>query len=64
LVALALVAGAWGVLGYQLFIAFDGGRTWAHAAYRLEYFNYPLGIRVPERPGDHVCYQDCPYDVP
>jgi hypothetical protein len=64
LVTLALLGSAWGLLGYQLFFAFDGGRTWAHAAYRLEYFNYPLGIRVPERPGDHVCYRDCPYDSP
>lgn len=59
---LLLVALAWGVLSHQLFVAFDGGRTYAHAAYRLEYFNYPLGLRPSERPSDHVCWDECPYD--
>ncbi|HEY7515825.1 MAG TPA: hypothetical protein VIC87_15160, partial [Vicinamibacteria bacterium] len=59
--ALALVAGAWMVLAYQLLIAFDGGRTYAHAAYRLEYYNHPL--KLPKRrPAEYVCYDTCPYD--
>ena len=62
--ALSLVACSWSVLAYQLFIAFDGGRTYAHAAYRLEYFNYPLRIRPLEKGGDHVCFDTCPYDRP
>jgi hypothetical protein len=63
-VALCLLACSWSVLAYQLFFAFDGGRTYAHAAYRLEYFNYPLRLRTPEKSGDHVCYDTCPYDPP
>ncbi len=62
--ALGLIACSWSVLTYQLFVAFDGGRTYAHAAYRLEYFNYPLRIRPLEKGGDHVCYDPCPYDRP
>jgi hypothetical protein len=62
--ALGLIACSWSVLAYQLFIAFDGGRTYAHAAYRLEYFNYPLRLRPLEKGGDHVCYDTCPYDRP
>jgi hypothetical protein len=62
--ALCLIACSWSVLAYQLLIAFDGGRTYAHAAYRLEYFNYPLRLRPLEKWGDHVCYDTCPYDRP
>ena len=61
--ALCLVACSWSALAYQLFWAFEGGRTYAHAAFRLEYFNYPLGLRPLDRPGaSHVCFDDCPYD--
>jgi len=60
--ALCLIGCSWGVLATQLFVAFEGGRTYAHAAFRLEYFNYPLRLRPLESPGDHVCFDDCPYD--
>lgn len=60
--ALCLIGCSWGVLAYQLFAAFEGGRTYAHAAYRLEYYNYPLHLRPLENLGDHICFEDCPYD--
>ena len=60
--ALILVAGAWSVLASQLFFAFDGGRTYAHAAYRLEYYNHPLNLPRRPLPDDYVCYDSCPYD--
>ena len=63
LIALALVALSWAVLVYQLLFAFDGGKTYAHAALRLEYFNYPLRIRkLTDDSDSHVCLDVCPYD--
>ena len=60
---LALIAASWSVLCYQLFVAFDGGETYAHAAYRLEYYNYPLHLRPLRGPLDsYVCFDPCPYD--
>jgi hypothetical protein len=60
---LALIAVSWSVLSYQLFVAFDGGETYAHAAYRLEYYNYPLHLRPLRGPLDsYVCFDPCPYD--
>jgi hypothetical protein len=63
--ALALVALSWSVLLYQLLVAFQGGKTYAHAAYRLEYYNHPLHLRPLESPADsYVCFDPCPYDEP
>lgn len=63
--ALALVAVSWSVLLYQLLVAFQGGRTYAHAAYRLEYYNHPLHLRALGSPEDtYVCFDPCPYDEP
>ncbi len=63
--ALALVAASWSVLLYQLLVAFQGGKTYAHAAYRLEYYNHPLRLRPLESPDDsYVCFDPCPYDGP
>ncbi len=60
---LALIVASWSVLSYQLFVAFDGGETYAHAAYRLEYYNYPLHLRPLRGPQDsYVCFDECPYD--
>jgi len=60
---LVLVLASWGVLSYQLLVAFDGGNTYAHAAYRLEYYNHPLHLRPLGHPYDtHVCFDPCPYD--
>lgn len=61
----ALVAVSWSVLLYQLLVAFQGGKTYAHAAYRLEYYNHPLHLRPLEGPADsYVCFDPCPYDEP
>jgi len=63
LVALALIAMSWSVLTYQLWFAFEGGKTYAHHGYRLEYFNYPLHLRPLKDPSDrHICFDGCPYD--
>ena len=63
--AFALVAVSWSVLLYQLLVAFQGGKTYAHAAYRLEYYNHPLHLRPLEGPADsYVCFDSCPYDEP
>jgi hypothetical protein len=63
-VALGLVALSWAVLTYQLMFAFDGGQTYAHASFRLEYFNYPLRLRALKDGGDsYTCGDVCPYDV-
>jgi hypothetical protein len=60
---LALVALSWSVLSYQLLVAFDGGKTYAHAAYRLEYYNYPLHLRpLRDAMDSYVCFEPCPYD--
>lgn len=65
LAPLGLIACSWAVLGYQLLWAFDGGRTYAHAAYRLEHYNYPLRLRPLLGPDDsHICWDHCPYDEP
>jgi hypothetical protein len=63
LAALALIAMSWSVLIYQLAFAFEGGKTYAHAGFRLEYFNYPLRLRPLTGPSDsYICIEDCPYD--
>jgi hypothetical protein len=63
MIALVLIAGSWSVLVYQLWFAFDGGKTYGHHGSRLEYFNYPLHIRPLTSPSDnHVCLDVCPYD--
>jgi len=62
-VAVGLVSLSWCVLLWQLLVAFDGGKTYAHAGFRLEYFNYPLHLRKLDGPNDnYVCYDPCPYD--
>ena len=42
-----------GVINYQqLFIAFEGGKTYFHKAYDLEIYNYPLYLRPLNGPDD------------
>jgi len=63
--AIGLVSLSWCVLLFQLLVAFDGGKTYAHAGFRLEYFNYPLHLRQLTGPDDnYVCVDHCPYDRP
>ena len=45
------VAAALLVLGYDLFVAFDGGRTYAAHAFLLGTFNHPLWLPEPSGPG-------------
>jgi hypothetical protein len=63
---LTLILISWGSLFYQLFIAFDGGKTYAHHAFRLEYYNYPLHLRSLRNSQDtYICGTwgiTCPYD--
>ena len=62
---LALLAVSWSVLLYQLLVAFQGGKTYAHAAFRLEYYNHPLHLRPLRGPEDtYACFEVCPYDEP
>jgi hypothetical protein len=61
--AVGLVSLSWVVLLFQLLVAFDGGKTYAHAGFRLEYFNYPLHLRKLQGPDDNwICTDNCPYD--
>jgi Dolichyl-phosphate-mannose-protein mannosyltransferase. len=61
--AVGLIAISWCVLLFQLLVAFDGGKTYAHAGFRLEYFNYPLHLRKLNGPDDnYICNDQCPYD--
>jgi hypothetical protein len=63
--AAGLIVLSWCVLLWQLLVAFDGGRTYAHAGFRLEYFNYPLHLRKLNGPDDnYICIDPCPYDQP
>jgi hypothetical protein len=63
--AVGLVSLSWCVLLFQLLVAFDGGKTYAHGGYRLEYFNYPLHLRTLAGPDDnYICGDHCPYDRP
>jgi hypothetical protein len=65
LIALVLIALSWSVLTYQLVFAFDGGKTYAHHGFRLEYFNYPLRLRAIEDGSDsYFCVDQCLYDRP
>jgi hypothetical protein len=43
MIALLVVSGT--VLYHQLFIAFDGGESYAHTAHGLEFYNHPLHLR-------------------
>lgn len=64
-ILVGLVGLSWCVLLWQLLLAFDRGRIYAHAAFRLEYFNYPLHLRELAGPDDsHTCDEPCPYDRP
>ena len=61
--AVASISISWCVLLFQLLVAFDGGKTYAHAGFRLEYFNYPLHLRKLQGPDDNwICGDVCPYD--
>ena len=52
---LILIVMAWGSLYYELFIAFEGGKTYAHPAYDLERYNHSLHLRPLTHPDDmHV----------
>ena len=42
---LILIVIAWGSLYYELFVAFEGGKTYAHPAYDLERYNHSLHLR-------------------
>ncbi|MBE9117809.1 hypothetical protein IQ249_18070 [Lusitaniella coriacea LEGE 07157] len=54
---IGLIALSWVILSHQLFIAFDGGATYAHHATNLEYYNHPLRLRPLEDSNDmHVTY--------
>jgi len=39
-------------LAYDVFYAFDGGRSWAHHPYALEIYNHPLHLRALRGPND------------
>jgi hypothetical protein len=61
--ALGLFGVAWAVLTYQLWFAFEGGKTYAHHGARLEYFNYPLRLRELKDESDtYICIDVCIYD--
>lgn len=49
---IALIISAWSSSYYQLFFAFDGGKTFAHPAHDLEYYNYPFQLRPLTTPDD------------
>jgi len=61
-----LIGISWIVLCYQLFAAFEGGKTFAHHAYKMEHFNYPMHIRPLKGPNDmHTCGHEgipCPFE--
>ena len=50
--SLLLIACTWMTSYYQLFVAFDGGKSFAHHAYDLEYYNHPLYLRPLLSPDD------------
>jgi hypothetical protein len=49
---LALMAISWAAAVYQLFIAFDGGKSFAIKPYRVPTYNHPLNLRELKGPGD------------
>jgi hypothetical protein len=50
--SLLLIACTWMTSYDQLFVAFDGGKSFAHHAYDLEYYNHPLYLRPLLSPDD------------
>lgn len=53
--ALSSLLLAWGVMVFDLWIAFDGGRTYAHHPTNIEFYNHPLHLRLLQGPDDmHV----------
>jgi hypothetical protein len=68
LFALSLIVLSWAVLSYQLFFAFEGGKTYAHHAFNLEFYNYPLHLRPLRDSNDtYICGEKgiiCPYQLP
>lgn len=51
-ICLFLIFLSWTTLYYQLMVAFDGGKTFAHPAYDLEIYNHPLYLRELRSPDD------------
>ncbi len=52
---LILIVTSWSSLYYELFIAFEGGKNYAHPAYDLERYNHSLHLRPLTHPDDmHV----------
>lgn len=62
-----LIILAWIVLYYQLFIAFDGGKSYALHPYNLEFYNHPLHLRqLRDKQDRHICGEKgivCPYQI-
>jgi hypothetical protein len=56
LFCIAIIACSWSTLYYQLFIAFDGGKTFAFPAYDLEWYNHPYFLRPLNSPDDMHTY--------
>lgn len=52
-----LIAVSWITNFYQLFIAYDGGKTFAHPAYGIADYNHPLHLRKLNGPDDmHILW--------
>ncbi len=56
LLCLTLIISSWTVLHHQLFVAFEGGRSYKHHAHNLEYYNYPLGLPKLNHPSELHTY--------
>jgi hypothetical protein len=52
LLSIFLILTSWSITYYDLLIAFNGGKTFAHPAYGLEYYNHPLYLRPLQSPED------------
>jgi hypothetical protein len=51
-----LIVCSWCTSYYQLFVAFDGGKTFAFPAYDLEWYNHPYFLRPLNSPDDMHTY--------
>jgi hypothetical protein len=49
---IALIVCSWCTSYYQLFVAFDGGKSFKFPAYDLEWYNYPFFLRPLVHPDD------------
>ncbi|HXH19725.1 MAG TPA: hypothetical protein VNJ07_11650, partial [Chitinophagales bacterium] len=57
--SLFLILLSWIVMYHQLFVAFDGGKTYAYPAFDLERYNHPMYLRPLRGENDmHVCGVD------